>query len=1642
MNTYKGIQMKKAVRLITIILISIFMIGDIGGSAAIQVVAAAEAVDKLMLQPMEGSLSVTEKPVTIGSELGTLPTPQREGYVFEGWYTGETNGQKVTESTIADEKLTMLYARWIPLTVTVYLQANGVSLQKDSITVTYGKNYEELPVLKKEGFEFDGWYTDYNEGNKISKGSRVEITSPITLYARWKGKNVVVNFDAAGGAEKPKTIQAAFGQKYGKLPVLTREGYIFDGWYLEEDVSYKITEDTICNQTENHTLSASWIPEDQTVHFDANGGRNISVRKVVEPGECYGDLPFAQRAGHTFLGWFTSSKENATRITSESIVTEPIPKNLYAHWQVNKYEVCLVCNEVGLSENTIQLQYGESYAKLPTPVLENYTFAGWFTQPSGGTRIDKKDRVKLDSDVTLYAQWTAAESSKSGGNQGQAVEDKEKAKLILYANGGIIRMDEAGYDSYEILFDAKETVGSLPVPEREGYEFKGWYATTEGGTSVTNGTAATEKLYARWSGKPCTVILDYDGGTGGVTSVEVVCGGTYGTLLQAVKENHIFDGWYTAQIGGEKIKADTQIIMVTDHILYARFHEAEETSAGNADASAKEHEKEKTYVLRFDAMGGTTDTESMTIKEGEVPEALPEASRKGFRFLGWFPSQNSTRPITQETIGKITEDATYIAKWEGEQYTLTFDANGGEVATKTKTIVVGNAYGALPVPRRTGYKFIGWYTEALYGSKVTEGMTVSNAENHSLYAMWKPEVFIVSYHPNKGSVAITDIAVPVGEQYSEFPEAVRAGYTFTGWYTAIAGGKRVNSLSEQDTLYAGWKANQYTVSLDSGEETTELKVTYGEKYGTLPTPVREGATFAGWYTEKQGETRVTKATKVTTAGDHTLYAAWKGVSVEVSFDTAEGKKISGTRVVVFGEPYGELPTPEREGFDFLGWYTVDGKRITEERIVKATQAHTLYARWTEKYAEILFVGNGGMVIGDGKSEAKLSKRYVYKMPYETLPEAVQNGYRFDGWYTAAVGGEKILPEKLCEVKLSDTYYAQWTPIQYERSLDANGGSCDTEKLTVVFGESYGKLPVPVYEGYSFAGWYMEPDGTEPITDKSIVTVPGNRTLYARWEAKGYELVLEGNGGKVTGVNTDGSAMLSDKYTQTVYAGGTLGGDTGSFPLFRRSGYDFLGFFAGIEDTTPITANLPVDSEETQTAYAHWKPMSVKVCFDPNGGDSVGTEKTVFYDSEYGELPVAVRQGYTFEGWTAIRNSSRMVTADTIVSKRTTHTLYAKWKAVEKQTAQEESGTEVTGIEVSFYPNGGSCATESQIVRLNERYGRLPVPKREGYDFIAWTTQLNGGDAVDATTVMDLEENHVLYALWREKTVTVVFYPDGGSLEQRSITVTYGGKYGELPIPVLQNHTFSGWYADAGRKEKIEAKSEVEVTKTQTLYPLWEPLKVVVTLDAGEGTVKPANVMVLYETPYGDLPQPEKEGRVFDGWYTAAEGGECVDSQTIVRSAQSHTLYAHWKKATSILLLDANGGSARIRKRNVLSGNILGVLPNATRSGYEFAGWYTDVQGGTLVTQSSIMPELPEMTIYAQWKHMKYTVTLDAVGGTVEKGEIEVSFDKAYGELPVPTYAGYQFTGWYLDIEGKQPVTAQTVVSTAKNHSLYASYKKQ
>ena len=149
----------------------------------------------------------------------------------------------------------------------------------------------------------------------------------------------------------------------------------------------------------------------------------------------------------------------------------------------------------------------------------------------------------------------------------------------------------------------------------------------------------------------------------------------------------------------------------------------------------------------------------------------------------------------------------------------------------------------------------------------------------------KSIAYTVNFDPNGGEVSKASMAVTYGKAYGALPTPTRMGYTFDGWYTALTGGTKIVSStmvgsSAGSTLYAHWTPQKYTVTFDPNGGTvsaTSKTVTYGETYASpkaLPEPTYPGHTFDGWYTEKNGGTRVTEDTVVTVTKDHTLYARW------------------------------------------------------------------------------------------------------------------------------------------------------------------------------------------------------------------------------------------------------------------------------------------------------------------------------------------------------------------------------------------------------------------------------------------------------------------------------------------------------------------------------------------------------------------------------------------------------------------------------------------------------------------------------------------------------------------------------------------------------------------------------------------------
>lgn len=195
----------------------------------------------------------------------------------------------------------------------------------------------------------------------------------------------------------------------------------------------------------------------------------------------------------------------------------------------------------------------------------------------------------------------------------------------------------------------------------------------------------------------------------------------------------------------------------------------------------------------------------------------------------------------------------------------------------------------------------------------------------------------------------------------------------------------------------------------------------------------------------------------------------------------------------------------------------------------------------------------------------------------TLPttKPTRMGYTFKNWNTMANGsGTSYTSGGLYTANSAAILYAQWTANSYNVTFNANGGTTSTENKNVTYASTYGALPIPVKEGYSFKGWYTAPSGGTQITAASKVTNSGNHTLYAVWEQVAYTIEYNLNNG------------IGDIDSQT-YNYGTTASISSVIP--QREGYRFLGWASSANSAAAEYLSGDIyDKNENITLYAVWK----------------------------------------------------------------------------------------------------------------------------------------------------------------------------------------------------------------------------------------------------------------------------------------------------------------------------------------------------------------------------------------------------------------------------------------------------------------------
>ena len=386
-----------------------------------------------------------------------------------------------------------------------------------------------------------------------------------------------------------------------------------------------------------------------------------------------------------------------------------------------------------------------------------------------------------------------------------------------------------------------------------------------------------------------------------------------------------------------------------------------------------------TYAVTLNTNGGTINSGNVTSYTYGVGATLPtDVTRTGYTFKGWYDNENLTGSPVTAISNTETGNKEYWAKWEINQYTITFDTNGGsEIAPITQDY--GTKITTPADPTRKGYTFKGWDKE------IPKTMP---AENMTVKAQWEINQYTITFDANGGS-EIAPITQNYGTKITTPADPTRKGYTFKGWDKEIP----KTMPAENMTVKAQWEINQYTITFDTagGSEIAPITQDYGTQIAAPANPTRKGYTFKGWDKE---------IPETMPAENITVTAQWEINRYTITFDTNGGSEIAPI-TQDYGTEITAPDNPTRKGYTFKGWDKEIPETMPAENI-------TVTAHWEINRYTITFDTAGGSEI------APITQDYGTNITAPADP--TREGYTFIGW-------DKAIPTTMPAENITVT--AQW-----------------------------------------------------------------------------------------------------------------------------------------------------------------------------------------------------------------------------------------------------------------------------------------------------------------------------------------------------------------------------------------------------------------------------------------------------------------------------------------------------------------------------------------------------------------------------------------------------------------------------------------
>ena len=976
-----------------------------------------------------------------------------------------------------------------------------------------------------------------------------------------------------------------------------------------------------------------------------------------------------------------------------------------------------------------------------------YTFAGWSTTSNGSVvYTDGQSVTNLTSNgntVPLYAKWTPTEYT------------------ITY-NG----LEGATHSNPKKYTIESETITFTAPSERVGYNFTGWNP-----ASIAKGSTGDKTITAQWTAKdltnyrttcttePSQLATPTGLNVTNITSTSATLSWGAVTNASGYKVTVVDGNSYNKTISVEKNNTSITLDDLTQLTAYSWTVIAigDGTNYTNSDESeTSEFTTQKACTDAVNVIKGIPQNGSFSMVSGfqstcngPVTVTLSNIEpAAGYQFSAITQSgvdaakvtiDNTAKTVTyaQNTSGNSTINVTFTPA----VYSITYNTNGGSAIAATSGTALPNP---LPPTTKTGYTFVGWYTDEGCTQEATAGAPIT--QNTILYAKWTAKTITITWDANGGSVTPESSTYTYNGATITLPTPTRTGYSFNGWFTAASSGTQItevgttNKPTEDVTYYAQW-TQLHTITWMVGSNSV-LTEEVANNTGVTKTPANTPANnaigncanaFMGWTETPLGSAEgqsapadlctaaqmKSKHTSVT--GDKTFYAVF---ATKGSGGIAQG-------TVLWAENFGHFGTkkPSEAG-------TGTGTTIYGDASITYSQSSNNTKGYSEEYA------------GGTKPELLLAKSNTT-------------------WTIAGIptGGATKMTLSFLSNKTTFNVTSSTTGItisgsQKSRTITAN--DVTTFTLTIKnTGDSNARLDdvslVVAEGGVSYSNYVTNCCALASATNLAVSGTTA-KSVTLTWTAPSPTTGIT----KLQVRNAETDEVVVDDINPTTTTA-TING------LDECTKYNYYVVSVGAECEV---------SSETITA----QPFSgaKTVTFNYNGNGQANTTASTSCGNTSITLPTTPTwAGYRFMGWFTAANGGTEID-DNPYTPTEDIPLYAQWEKEYNVTYNANDGSTTCA-------GGAYIAGETVTVCTTN-------PSRTGHTFTGWTYSPNV-TITDGKFVMPASDVTIT-AQWQVKSYTVTWNPNGGNWGGSTANIVetyeYEAKIVQPAAPQQDGCRFTGW----------------------------------------------------------------------------------------------------------------------------------------------------------------------------------------------------------------------------------------------------------